>query len=187
MNDYESKPALETRRVSLLAWTGALLGFWTSLALLLLFIPGPLTVNFLFGSIFVSGPVGMLVSLAAKWQIRCRSPHLPGYRHAALGFWASILPLILILMGLNAEYFLRRPGRDLHASTCINNLRQLDGAKEEWALNNHKNQADTPTMDDLICSNDFLKLVPACPMNGTYNLNSMVAKPTCTIAGHTLP
>jgi len=32
---------------------------------------------------------------------------------------------------------------------CFHNLRQIDGAEEQWALENHKTTNDTPTWTDL--------------------------------------
>ena len=34
-------------------------------------------------------------------------------------------------------------------NACINNLRLIDSAKQQWALENRKQATDTPTMDDL--------------------------------------
>src|SRR5262249_33342679 len=35
-------------------------------------------------------------------------------------------------------------------NAIINNLRQIDGAKQQWALENHKSANDEPTMKDLV-------------------------------------
>jgi type II secretory pathway pseudopilin PulG len=67
---------------------------------------------------------------------------------------------------------------------CINNLRQIDGAKQQWALENHKTSSDTPTKADLL---PYLRRWPVCPQGGTYNIGSMVETPTCSIPGHKLP
>ena len=34
-------------------------------------------------------------------------------------------------------------------NACINNLRMIDGAKQQWALENRKKETDTPMRDDL--------------------------------------
>jgi len=45
---------------------------------------------------------------------------------------------------------LRTKSRTTSQSTSIiNNLRQLDGAKQQWAIENHKSANDEPTMKDL--------------------------------------
>ena len=69
---------------------------------------------------------------------------------------------------------------------CINNLRLIDAAKQQWALENNKTAADVPTARDLlpyIAAGFF----PFCPAGGTYNINAVGELPTCSIPGHALP
>src|SRR5262245_8223214 len=73
-----------------------------------------------------------------------------------------------------------------NANACINNLRQIDGAKQQWALENKKTADSVPTGQDLApyFRNNPL---PACPAGGAYVLNAVGAEPTCSIPGHALP
>jgi hypothetical protein len=68
---------------------------------------------------------------------------------------------------------------------CINNLRQLDGAKQQWALENNKTAADIPQPQEIAA---FLhnSQLPLCPSGGIYTLNNVGQPPTCSIAGHAL-
>lgn len=68
--------------------------------------------------------------------------------------------------------------------TCIANLRQLDGAKEQWALEHRKAPEETPAFEDLIGPDKYIKSMPACPGNGNYTLNAVSSLPTCNIPGH---
>lgn len=74
----------------------------------------------------------------------------------------------------------------IHRNTCINNLRQIDGAKQQWALEKNKSTDDVPSADDLL---PYLKdgVFPVCPDGGAYSINAVDAVPTCTIQGHALP
>ena len=74
----------------------------------------------------------------------------------------------------------------IHRNACINNLRQIDGAKQQWALEKNKPADAVPKVEDLL---PYLKdgAFPACPDGGTYFINSVEAVPTCTLAGHALP
>ncbi|MGA2854238.1 MAG: von Willebrand factor type A domain-containing protein, partial [Verrucomicrobiota bacterium] len=56
------------------------------------------------------------------------------------------------------------------ANATINNLRQLDGAKNEWALENNKSATDVPTPDDL---KPYLKEFPKPVMGETYVLGKV--------------
>jgi hypothetical protein len=71
-------------------------------------------------------------------------------------------------------------------NACINNLRQLDGAKQQWALEKNKKPADVPTKADL---SPYLRGWPTCPAGGTYTIGAVNEQPTCSLAnlGHKLP
>jgi hypothetical protein len=68
---------------------------------------------------------------------------------------------------------------------CINNLRQLDAAKQQWALENKKTEKDTPTEAEL--RPYFLRSeIPKCPAGGVYSPNTVETAPTCSVPGHQL-
>lgn len=69
---------------------------------------------------------------------------------------------------------------------CINNLRQIDGAKEQWALENNQDEGATPTMDDLVGPDKWLPVKPVCPQGGKYKVNPIGTAPACSIPGHEL-
>jgi len=71
---------------------------------------------------------------------------------------------------------------------CINNLRLIDSAKQQWALENKKTAADTPAWLDLqpYLGRGPQGAIPTCPMGGTYNVGRVQDAPTCSIAGHHL-
>jgi prepilin-type N-terminal cleavage/methylation domain-containing protein len=70
-------------------------------------------------------------------------------------------------------------------NSCINNLRQIDGAKEQWALEAKKAQGDAVVEADV---NEYIKAgAPDCPGGGTYSYNAIGSPPTCTISEHVLP
>jgi seryl-tRNA synthetase len=70
-------------------------------------------------------------------------------------------------------------------STCINNLRTIDGAKQQWAMQNSKGPNDVPQPQEIL---PFLpnNVMPQCPGGGRYTLNAVNKAPTCTILGHSL-
>lgn len=70
-------------------------------------------------------------------------------------------------------------------NSCVNNLRQLDGAKEQWTM--EFNQAEGAKVDEVGVL-QYIKgaRMPVCPQGGTYTLNPIGEDPTCTIPGHTL-
>jgi len=66
-------------------------------------------------------------------------------------------------------------------NACINNLRQIDAAKDQWALENKKNTTAVPTEDDIT---PYLKGgMPVCPAGGVYTIGSISTIPSCSIHG----
>jgi len=78
-------------------------------------------------------------------------------------------------------------------NACINNLRQIDGAKQQWALETKQNSGATPLEADVT---PYLKSASVCPAAGaggtfgsSYTLNSVSNNPVCQIVPttHILP
>ena len=84
---------------------------------------------------------------------------------------------------------IRAAAREAQANTdrnvCINNLRQMDAAKQQWALENGKTADAVPTQQDLL---PYFKgqIFPVCPSGGTYTIGAVGEVPTCSIPGHAL-
>jgi hypothetical protein len=71
--------------------------------------------------------------------------------------------------------------------SCIENLREIDSAKQQWALEQRKQITDTPTWKDLvpyIGHGGFV--MPICPDGGNYTIGTVGEKPTCTNPKHVL-
>ena len=71
-------------------------------------------------------------------------------------------------------------------NACIANLKQIDGAKNTWALENKKVNSDTPGDADLFGNTLYIREKPGCPANGTYTLSDVQTKPLCSVGGHTI-
>ena len=69
-------------------------------------------------------------------------------------------------------------------NACLANLRQIEGAKDTWALENKKLESDTPTDADIYGPNSYIRERHFCPAGGVYTLNRVGSKPTCSIPGH---
>ena len=67
---------------------------------------------------------------------------------------------------------------------CINNLQQIDGAKQVWCVENHRTTNDVPTMTILT---NYMIGIPKCPQGGTYTVAAVGQPPKCSIKGHELP
>ena len=69
---------------------------------------------------------------------------------------------------------------------CISTLKAIEGAKANWALEMKKSDNDVPTDADLFGPDKYIEKVPLCPGGGTYSLNAVRDKPTCSIPDHAL-
>ena len=74
-------------------------------------------------------------------------------------------------------------------NTCIANLKQIDGAIQQWSLVNKKKESEVPDFKSAIKYLKDGKLLK-CPSGGSYAAGKTVADPpTCTKAatlGHSL-
>ena len=76
--------------------------------------------------------------------------------------------------------------------TCINGLRQIDGAKQQWALENHQQSTATPgtaSLQPYMGRGTAGSTFPTCPAQGSYTVNAINTPPTCSLSGigHALP
>jgi len=69
---------------------------------------------------------------------------------------------------------------------CIANLKQIDGAKQTWALEQKKVPTQTPAKTDLYGTDKYFRDEPFCPASGTYTINPVGKKPTCSVTDHTI-
>jgi len=66
-------------------------------------------------------------------------------------------------------------------NACINNLRQIDAAKEQWALENKKTNGAQPTEADI---DPYIKASAlTCPQGGEYTIGAVGTSPSCSIHG----
>ena len=75
---------------------------------------------------------------------------------------------------------------EARTGVCINYMRMIDQAKQQWAQQNGRTPDSVPSAQDLA---NYLpnRTMPVCPGGGTYSLNAVNAKTTCNIAGHVQP
>jgi len=66
-------------------------------------------------------------------------------------------------------------------NSCINNLRQIDGSTQQWAMENHKDTNAVPSWNDIL---PYMKSPPKCPRGGTYTLGPVGGTPACSIPEH---
>ncbi len=68
-------------------------------------------------------------------------------------------------------------------NSCLANLKQIEDAKEQWAMEYHQPEGASVAQSDL--NPDYIKgaTFPTCPSGGTYTLNVIGTAAVCSTHG----
>ena len=98
-----------------------------------------------------------------------------------------VVCIIGLIVGIALPAFMKSR-LQARRQTCIENLSQIESAKQQWGLENGKKDGDAPSDSDLFGSDRYIKVKPSCAGAGTYDLKVIGVNATCTLAsdGHVL-
>jgi prepilin-type N-terminal cleavage/methylation domain-containing protein len=101
-----------------------------------------------------------------------------------------VVAIIGLLAGIAIPNFIKAR-ETARKNACINNLRLIDTAIQQWALEANKNENDSVKLDSLSAYlnrsggqiNGTGSGAVRCPSGGTYSVSTVNAKPTCSKSG----
>jgi prepilin-type N-terminal cleavage/methylation domain-containing protein len=100
-----------------------------------------------------------------------------------------VVLIIGILMAIAVPQFVNARTQS-QQSSCIANLKEIESAKEQWAMETAQAAAATPAWADLLNTSNpsagYLKAEPNCPSGGTYTIGPLTTAPTCSVSNHVL-
>jgi prepilin-type N-terminal cleavage/methylation domain-containing protein len=104
------------------------------------------------------------------------------------GFTLVEIMIVVAIIGLLAAVAIPnfvKARQTAQRNACIQNLKEIDGAKEQWALENKKGTGDAIVKNEV---DAYIKNgAPSCPASGTYTYGNVGTDPTCSVATHVLP
>ena len=103
-----------------------------------------------------------------------------------------VLAFIAVLLAIAIPNYLKTSTASTK-TICINNLKQIDAAIEQWAADHSIEPGTVPTAEQESQIYSYVEgRAPKCPSSGKYILNAFASKPqvSCTRGeseGHKLP
>jgi hypothetical protein len=114
--------------------------------------------------------------------LKLRKKILSSKKWEKVFLFCGIFVLLTFIVVLAIPFYMRPK---IHESACCENLQKIDGAKQQWALEQGKKDTDIPTWNDLVNTDSihyaYLKRTPVCPRGGTYTIGAVAADTVCSL------
>src|SRR5437660_2144114 len=92
-----------------------------------------------------------------------------------------VVLIIGILLAVAVPNFIKARETS-RAKACVANLKQIEAAKEQWAMDTKAAPTATPGTTDLYGTSAYIKSTPSCASGGTYTIGDLNTRPVCSIS-----
>jgi len=96
-----------------------------------------------------------------------------------------VVSIIGLLLGVALPAFMKSR-EQATKQVCIENLSQIESAKQVWGVENGKKNGSPASAADLIGPNLYMKKEPLCPGGGRYDYTTIGSPALCSAEGHSL-
>jgi len=106
--------------------------------------------------------------------------------------WGIIIFVFVFVVLVSIPNYVgpRRSGPAWNANCCINNLRQIDAAANQFALENHLtngNKINFPNDLTPYIKLNSARKIPGCPGGGIYTIKKVGDSPICSLGTTVIP
>jgi len=107
-----------------------------------------------------------------------------------LGITASVFAVFLLVLVAVPNFVTPKADNGTPVGICRNNLRQIDSAANQFALEHHLTKGDSINFPNDLTP--YIKLnsagkIPGCPQGGIYTLKKVGNSPTCSLGSTVTP
>ena len=130
---------------------------------------------------------GILNNISANQFNELRS-YTPLLTRVKSGFTMVEILIVLATVALLAAVAMPtfiKARESARTNTCIANLKKIDEAKQQWAMENKQPATALPASTDLIGPNLYIRNPPTCPVDtantfaSSYTIGNVSANPSC--------